>query len=173
MVQHRERPFKHNRLARICCRHRLREVFNDLPQFDYSATLTWTFHPFANISIRSSSAHSSASSPIGEGPGVEELPVSHNSSFNANRDEPDLARGGVSSLVRVQRAGGRQGRMGRASVNQIPVGERLRGRSRPSNRVTEADLREVAYLSVREAASRLGVSKSFIANRRRLSTRVA
>jgi len=45
---------------------------------------------------------------------------------------------------------------------------------RPSNTVTDADLAACADLSVRQAASRLGVSKSFIAARRRqLSTRVA
>jgi len=38
---------------------------------------------------------------------------------------------------------------------------------RPSNRVTAADLAAVAHLSVREAASNLGVSKSLIADRRR------
>ena len=39
--------------------------------------------------------------------------------------------------------------------------------------VTDADLVAVAHLSVREAATRLGVSKSWIAGRRKLSTRVA
>ena len=39
--------------------------------------------------------------------------------------------------------------------------------------VIDADLIAVAHLSVREAAARLGVSKSWIANRLRLSTRVA
>jgi hypothetical protein len=39
--------------------------------------------------------------------------------------------------------------------------------------VTDADLIAVAHLSVREAAAQLGVSKSWIANRRRLSRRVA
>ena len=39
--------------------------------------------------------------------------------------------------------------------------------------VTDADLIAVAHLSVREAAARLGVSKSWISNRRRVSTRVA
>jgi DNA invertase Pin-like site-specific DNA recombinase len=38
---------------------------------------------------------------------------------------------------------------------------------RPSNRVTAADLAAVAHLSVRDAASHLGVSKSLIADRRR------
>ena len=38
---------------------------------------------------------------------------------------------------------------------------------RPANRVTAADLAAVAHLSVREAASHLGVSKSPIADRRR------
>jgi DNA invertase Pin-like site-specific DNA recombinase len=39
--------------------------------------------------------------------------------------------------------------------------------------VTDADLIAVAHLSVRDAAAQLGVSKSYIGNRRRLSTRVA
>lgn len=39
--------------------------------------------------------------------------------------------------------------------------------------VTDADLASVAHLSVREAAIRLGVSKSWIASRRKLSRRVA
>jgi DNA invertase Pin-like site-specific DNA recombinase len=39
--------------------------------------------------------------------------------------------------------------------------------------MTDADLRQVAHLSVRQAAATLGVSKSLIANRRRLSTRLA
>ena len=38
---------------------------------------------------------------------------------------------------------------------------------RPSNRLTAADLAAVTHLSVREAASHLGVSKSLIADRRR------
>jgi hypothetical protein len=38
---------------------------------------------------------------------------------------------------------------------------------RPSKRVTDADLESVAHLSVREAASALGVSKSLVASRRR------
>jgi DNA invertase Pin-like site-specific DNA recombinase len=41
---------------------------------------------------------------------------------------------------------------------------------RPSNRVTDADLLAVAHLSVRDAACRLGVSKSLIASRRRIVT---
>ena len=39
--------------------------------------------------------------------------------------------------------------------------------------VSDADLVAVAHLSVREAAARLGVSKSWIAGRRKLSRRVA
>jgi DNA invertase Pin-like site-specific DNA recombinase len=39
---------------------------------------------------------------------------------------------------------------------------------RPSNRVTETGLASVAHLSVRDAASRLGVSKSLVASKRRL-----
>jgi hypothetical protein len=44
---------------------------------------------------------------------------------------------------------------------------------RPCHRVTEGDLDAVAHLSVRDAAIRLGVSKSFVANRRRVSRKVA
>ena len=44
---------------------------------------------------------------------------------------------------------------------------------RPCNTVTSSALAAVAHLSVRDAAARLGVSKSFVAKRRRLSTRVA
>jgi DNA invertase Pin-like site-specific DNA recombinase len=43
---------------------------------------------------------------------------------------------------------------------------------RPSKRVTDADFESVAHLSVREAAALLGISKSLVANRRKLSTRV-
>lgn len=39
--------------------------------------------------------------------------------------------------------------------------------------ITDAHLIAVAHLSVREAAAQLGVSKSYVANRRRLSTRVS
>jgi DNA invertase Pin-like site-specific DNA recombinase len=39
--------------------------------------------------------------------------------------------------------------------------------------VADEDLMAVAHLSVRQASAQLGVSKSYISNRRRLSTRVA
>jgi hypothetical protein len=39
--------------------------------------------------------------------------------------------------------------------------------------VTDAELIAIAHLSVRDAAARLGVSKSWVANRRKLSRRVA
>src|SRR5688500_9572812 len=55
--------------------------------------------------------------------------------------------------------------MARARRNGMHLG-------RPRAKATDADLASVATLSVREAASRLGVSKSFVA-RWRLSQRVA
>jgi DNA invertase Pin-like site-specific DNA recombinase len=71
----------------------------------------------------------------------------------------EFERARISERVRVG--------MARAKASGTHVG-------RPSGAdVTDADLIAVANLSVRQAAVRLGVSKSWIANRRKLSTRVA
>ena len=44
---------------------------------------------------------------------------------------------------------------------------------RPARKITDADLESVAHLSVREAASALGVSKSLIASKRQTVNAVA
>ncbi|HXD19378.1 MAG TPA: recombinase family protein [Vicinamibacterales bacterium] len=56
--------------------------------------------------------------------------------------------------------------MARAKASGTHVG-------RPVNVVTDDAVASVAHLSVRQAAAALGVSKSLVANRRKLSTRVA
>lgn len=73
--------------------------------------------------------------------------------------------GAISEFERARIAERVRSGMQRARAQGKQVG-------RPSKRVADADFESVAHLSVREAAAQLGISKSLVATRRRLSTRV-